>query len=91
MQMLQIEDRKLVLLSKMKKLQDRIYYLRLAANVLECEYKEKKQEYEQIDKARATIDGRLKKVEGDVKTIKAPKKMSKDELLSLIAELEDMV
>lgn len=85
-----IEDKKVVLANQMRSMQERIYCLRLAANLIECEYKEKKQEYEALDKKRALIDGRLKKVE-DNKTPKPPKKLSQAELLDLIKELEEML
>jgi hypothetical protein len=86
-----IEDRKITLAKQLRHMQARMYYLRLAANLIECQYKEKKQEYEALDKERALIDGRLRKIKVEAKAPKPPKQLSQEELLDLIKELEDML
>lgn len=88
--MLLIEDEKIVLARELKKLKDEMDSLKQTYLRLDTIHKIKKLRYEEIDKSRALKDGRLKLVTITPKK-KEEKKLTKDEILAMIEDLEKMI
>ena len=90
-----ITDRKIVVRDELCKLKCRIDKMTQELLALRNDFNELKKEYETIDKRRAFLDGRLRVIEsakegGKRKPRSTVEKLSTDEVLRLIAELEKM-
>lgn len=85
-----IEDEKIVLARELRKLKDEMESLKQTYLRLDIIYKTKKLRYEEIDKSRAMKDGRLRVVKPTVKP-KEEKKLTQEQIMSLIDELNELV
>ena len=87
----QIEDEQVVRRRELRQLHSEMESLKQIYYRLECEYKEKKLVYCEIDKKRALHDGRLRVVKPSIKPPKPVQEMSQDQVNDLIRELEQLI
>ena len=87
----QIEDEQVVRRRELKQLHSEMESLKQIYYRLECEYKEKKLVYCEVDKKRALCDGRLRVVKPSITAPRPKTKMTQDQVNKLLDELADLI